>query len=313
MNGYIVIVGILFLVAGCVESEGAQQETGSDLNASPPPEAAPAEFSEDTGGIEGTVTDAELQTIGGALISIDGLDVTTESAQDGRFTFSRLTPGEYTLFAAALGYESVGKRVTVAAGAATPVALTLAPIPITEPYYEIQQAMGMLACAVDIQPVVGVAACGAPVINTTLSDRFLIVWQLGYPTEDWDGLVVETHWTSNQILSQGLSPIWEITGCPNDNDVTFDEGGGRSPVIFYVNEENITEVIDNAAEGKGCASSDENCNADDCLVVSRMFSEAETTQQAADVGLTWQQTYENFFTSFFHSSYPEGFTAKQDA
>lgn len=258
------------------------------------------------------MTDAELVPLAGALVSISDQGQTTTSAQDGGFAFSQVTPGQYAVYAALLGYESAGKSVNVVAGEVTGVQFSLAPIPIEEPFHQIMSAKGMLGCAVDIQPVVGVAACGLPVVNTTVSDRFLIVWTLGLPTENWDAAVFETHWTSNQVLSQGLNPIWEINACSNDNDVTFAEGGGRNPMIFYVNQSKIEEVIDNAANDKGCGSSEANCNEDDCKIHSRMFSEAETTGQTADVGLTIQQTYENFFSSFFDSTFPEGYSAKTD-
>lgn len=312
MRGYGTLVGVLFLMAGCVEASSAPPAASPNAFAPPPPSAAPAEFSEDTGGVEGTVTDAELQPVAGAVVSIKELETQTVAAEDGRFTFSKVPPGDYTMYAAALGYESVGKRIQVIVGEVTTVALALSPIPIVEPFYETKHAAGMLACAVDVQPVIGVAACGAPGVNTSVGDRFLLLWEWQYPVANWHGAVLETHWQSNQIFSQGLNPIWEVTPCHNDNDVTFDEGGGRSPMIFYVNETKIAEVIDNLAQDKGCDAGEENCQDEICIVQSRMFSEAETTQQAADLGLTWQQTYENFFTAFYHSTFPEGFTAKAD-
>lgn len=299
-----------FALSGCVGGSSKSSETAGPAEA--PPTARPAEISDETGGVEGTVLDPELVPVAGAQVAIAELNVETVSAQDGRFSFSQVAPGTYTLFALKLGYESAAKKIPVVAGEVTPVQVTIAPLPITEPYSVLMSAKGVLGCAVDIDGIIGVAACGLPVVNSTVGDRFLILWDLREPTPPWNGSVFETHWKSNQILGQGLNPIWEVEPCYNDNDVTFAEGGGRSPVIFRVDEDKTKLVLKNLRENRGCNAGKNNCNEEKCLVVSRMFTEAETTGTFPDVGFTIQQTYENFFTAFFFEPAPEDYTAKPD-
>lgn len=121
--------------AGCVQAES----TGAGPKGDAPGVASgPAEFDESTGGVEGTVTDTELQPLVGALIGILKSDVITEERtvvtdDVGHFSFSKVPPGEHTLAASALGYTAASKRVSVSVGAVTPVALALETLPIDEP------------------------------------------------------------------------------------------------------------------------------------------------------------------------------------
>src|ERR1041385_5369477 len=99
MRASALLVVALFTVglfAGCVGSSGA---SGAPRATSGPVGAAgPAEFNETTGGIEGSVTDAELTPVPGAIVGIPagpgfaGLQTTTDAS--GLYALSHVPPGK---------------------------------------------------------------------------------------------------------------------------------------------------------------------------------------------------------------------------
>ena len=308
------LVATLFLgvaVAGCV-GEGTAQEL-------PPPSVAPPpQVDVDTGAVEGLVHDDSLLPLDNAQIALGGTELTALSDAEGRFTFSNVVPGDHQLFVARLGFDSVAKRVNVVAGEVTTVDVTLTAIPITEPWSTVQSKRGLFGCGASWRPQDpatggGIAACGALSLyaNNTQFDQFYLAWDLSGTGDIWKGAVFETEWQSNQVLGQGLWPLWEPLNC----GIRFAEADGRSPIRTRLGEVELAEKLERASKSsdKDCK---ENCDDEDnCRFQSRMFPSAQSLGPSypADISIQVQQIYTNYLSEFYHAEGPVEFSAIADA
>lgn len=103
-----------FLLYGCLPIAGAQTNSamaGSTENQS--------------GSISGTLMDPAGAVLSGAQVSIPSNDRIAFSDQQGRFFFSGLQPGDYTIVVSYIGFQRLTKPVTVNPGATTSVSLQL--------------------------------------------------------------------------------------------------------------------------------------------------------------------------------------------
>src|SRR5687767_6276859 len=103
------------LFAGCIAGESSSTDPVASTQAAP--EASAATFDDDTGAVQGTIINDEGLPLANVLVGILETNAQTLTAQNGGFTFSNVPPGEYTVSATILGYESTSKRVTIEAGA----------------------------------------------------------------------------------------------------------------------------------------------------------------------------------------------------
>jgi hypothetical protein len=147
------LVGALCL-GGCVGAAGSDKKAVAPTVSS---SAAPATVTTDTGGIEGVVVNDEQLPIKGATVGLTEKALQTQTAVDGRFSFSNLEPREYTINAQSLGHESTAKKSTVTAGSVTNVTLTLKTMVVIETRQENYQYSGFLYWAV-VTPVARVAS-----------------------------------------------------------------------------------------------------------------------------------------------------------
>lgn len=118
-----------------MESTAEPAGNGANLQVA----SGPAAFDDTTGAITGTITDDELQPVGGAIIGILPSETITENFQvlsdeTGQFAFSRVPPGTHTLAGSALGYSSTSRSVSVDVGAVTDVALIVEKLAIKGPF-----------------------------------------------------------------------------------------------------------------------------------------------------------------------------------
>ncbi len=291
-------------LAGCTGGDGDASGVPNDVS-------GPADVTDDTGGIQGLVLSDEGLPVAGAQVALgtDG-DATTTDEQ-GRFTFSGVAPGSYQLFVQKLGFQTIGRSISVQAGDVTEVEVTVSAIQVAEPYHLTLNQEGLFGCGLSWRPAVvysGVAICG--VVGGDVDD-FLLEFHLEGPMDGWEEAsgVFETEWQSNQAAGRGLSVNWEKLGCSNVGDSRFVRTQGHNPHHGYVEGDHIESVRDD-----GCSSS--NCDGDDeCNIQSRVFSFPDTLGESApaDVGITIQQRYTNFMTAFFYEPGDVGFTALADA
>ena len=75
--------------------------------------------------VSGTVSGADGSALAGANVTVEGTDMGASSNQDGSFTISGLSDGDYTLTASYIGYDAASATVSVSGGQAANVNLTL--------------------------------------------------------------------------------------------------------------------------------------------------------------------------------------------
>lgn len=309
----VMLMFVAVALSGCIGGDTEPDQ------ADPEPLGAPATFDETTGGIEGVVVDTEGLPIPQAVVGIPEAGEDTTTTESGRFAFSNLDPGTYTLFAQKLGYESKGKSVQVAAGEATTIDIELVELAITDPYTTQVIQSGLFGCGASWRPAVffsGIAACGvlSLFLNLTQYDQFLLDWEIRDDIVGWNGSAFEMHWESNQIAGKGLWMLWEV--CANDRETRFASVNGESPLRVHVNSSVVHGVIHNGTyNDDACGAADDRCNDDECAFISRVFSMPQTLGESspADIGVTFQQRFEQIHTAFFYEPGPEDFTAIPDA
>jgi hypothetical protein len=112
-----------------------------------------------TGTITGTVRNAaNNQPIGGASVSLVGLNLSTTSAGDGAYTLSNVPPGTHTLSTSATGFAASTIQVTVVSGQTLNQNVSLAP--------SVGTVTGTVRNAANANPIVGAMIS---VVGTNLS------------------------------------------------------------------------------------------------------------------------------------------------
>jgi TonB-dependent receptor len=87
--------------------------------------AAPVPAQNQSGSISGTLTDQGSAVLRGAEISIPSNGMIVSTDQQGRFFFSGLQPGSYTISVSYIGFQKLTKTVTVTSGESTTVNMQL--------------------------------------------------------------------------------------------------------------------------------------------------------------------------------------------
>jgi len=90
------------------------------------PAAAHAAIAGDT--LRGSVVDTAAEPVSGATVSIAELNRTTTVGKDGRFAFSDVAPGRYTVVASRVGYAAASERVIVPQAEPLRIALHASPL-----------------------------------------------------------------------------------------------------------------------------------------------------------------------------------------
>jgi hypothetical protein len=300
---------VLALFSGCVGSQA--KSAGATASSTI---AAPATFDSGTGGLDGLVHDDNLLPLADAQVGLLGTDIapaTTDAA--GKFSFSHLAPGNYKVAAQRLGYEATAKAVDVPSGAVATVDLTLVAVAVKEAFSEVLHGRGLFGCGMSWRPAVlvsGIAVCG--VVAGTQFDDFLLRFKLTGSTKDWKGAVYEMRWKSSQAFGKGLSVNFEVDGCSNTAKSTFQRIRGSSPLRAWQNTSVVEDRLANNTDS-GC-SSKTNCTPKACTIQSRVFSNPDTlgASSPADVGITIQQTFEQFISVFYNGEAPLTYTVVTD-
>src|SRR5919112_2574237 len=81
-----------------------------------------------TGSVAGRVVAAEVDSaLAGALVSIEGFQISRQTDAAGNFRFTEVTPGKHVILARRIGYAPLRRTIRVRAGAETTVDLVLQP------------------------------------------------------------------------------------------------------------------------------------------------------------------------------------------
>lgn len=183
---------LLLLVSGCF---GGSDSGPAATTPAPEGPQVFAEFTQDTGAIEGAVVDESILPVANATVNLtkassqsEILDTATTD-EEGRFAFSLLDPGAYRVATQARGFAKAFSLVTVEAGTATSVQVIVGAVASEEPYVDVQIWNGFIPC--ELAVLVTVFPCHAAVAGEP--DNYHT-----FPVEDgWVGLVAETSWAQD--------------------------------------------------------------------------------------------------------------------
>jgi carboxypeptidase family protein len=192
-----VLLIVSVFLAGC--SSDAKQPTA--VNAP----AAPAEFDDTTGGVEGIVTDRESVPIAGAQVGILALGLATMTDGAGGFSMSKVPPGTHSLDVTAIGFDAQRETLEIRAGEVSRPEVRLARIATEESYSLHETRDGYIACGTGTYVLTQVA-CGAADSN----QRFLFKYNI---TQNMTAILWEMTWQSTQALSKDLVLNLERDGC----------------------------------------------------------------------------------------------------
>lgn len=218
-------------LAGC--GKAAAPEAADPIG-----EAALA-FEGETGIVRGTISDTDGLPVPGALVGLQGL---TQVAADatGAFRFLNVPVGEHTLLAAALGYESGERQVTVALDQEVVADIALERMVLEEPYHETVTKAGHICMQLNVGGQTsgtgttfngGNAACGSA---GSIFQSFDV-------EADLKTLVAEMQWTPTSgitapelrlLIWQGGSRTGVFT-C----EFCYGEARGPSPVVLRIDED----------------------------------------------------------------------------
>ncbi len=313
--------------AGCVQEPSTPDGKDADVPAAPP-----AEFDENTGGIEGTVFDEEGAPVPNVQVAVQAasaepLTILTDAV--GKFSFSSLAPGTYQVFASALGYESAAKAVAVTAGESTSAQFVLVKITLINAYHEILMFKGFFDCTW---------------ANPTGSGNCGYIGQ----TNGTTGNPLEPQWVNskrkwNYLAGPGaMSVLHDLTWTPGSfatgskmgmtlshgplEDGTqrtgthrFCAASGFNPVQLQWTREDIEddgECLTGSAQVGGSIAGPPTIDPEGLLLqsfVSTGVGQVPVLNEDLPVGVAYQQPFDLYVSLFYGEESPEGFTAFVDA
>lgn len=210
-----------------------------------------------------------------------------------------MEPGTYTLLVQRLGYESVARRVSVAADATVEVAIRLVPIAVEEAYHLTFIFRGHITCSAGLIAVRLITVCGTtgtPVGNVTVDPNEKNEFrQNGTPA--LKTVVGEVVWVANapfaaKALQLNLYQNWRCTPfCSSDHQ--YGSAGGPSPL-----------VLRSSAPFAGLKQKP--------ATISHFVAVAGSTSDPPFIILVFQQDFNFYSTHFFGAEAPEDFAARPD-
>jgi hypothetical protein len=301
-----VLVVVVLLLAGCVVSEDKAPK-GTEGPASAPDAA----FSEDTGGVKGTVVTDETSPIAGAAVSLSPLGVSGVTASDGSFSFSNIAPGRYTVFAASLGYEAGAQQVEVLAGEVKTVTMILSAIAIVEPRTEVYGPFnGFMQCRMSTPLSSG--ACGfLPLVgNTTITSVWTndkVIWNFGkFTSEDFSAIVFESRWTpSSAATNPNMNQIFSYDGRPGTH-WWADVGSSSSPI-------NLVWIRGEEGPGGQIPSGTPDEHKEPTMNHTLRTWITIPFASVPPVEMAYEMRFEMMVTVYYSSLPPEGYSAFADA
>lgn len=255
-----------------------------------------------TGVLRGVVVDAAVRPVANATVTLVATGQATATSADGLFGFSQVPPGTHFLEITRLGYFAVQQSAEVVAGDPEPpiVKVVLTADVGYIPYSNLLVYDGWIECTTSV-----FVACGTPntlepifcegfdpfppiCYGNLTNDRF--TWNFYYdPNMTW--LQTEMSWESTQSLSAELTLEMETLDDDCEDDDYYFNASGPSPIVWSANASVIedTEMIFGP----------------DCPVYYSIFSGDVAGQPA---GVTLQQGFKAFSTSFYQYTPPEGWS-----
>lgn len=277
------------------------------------------ELGDTEGAVRVVVLDDSLNPVVDATVGLDG-EHQAETAMDGVADFRPVAAGEHVVSASKFGFTEASRAMTVEAGVVAEVVLTIEATASLGAYFETVIQNGIVGCSAAAKAgspsSAPIGVCGTLTsAGTNPLDTFALDWPINPQAETLSGFWGETTWISSQVFGSGMSITWfaaetGFTGSafasPEDQDVRVVltvEGvspiGARLPI----------DIVRNVA---GDVVSTPLCDAEECFLISGHYVSAETSGLAIDLGVSFQQRYEDFLTSFHNMPLPDAFTVVPD-
>jgi len=282
---------VLFL-AGCTGGGGSAQSVSAPSEAS---------FGEDEGAVNGRVYDEEILPVVDANVGLLELKLETRTDAEGRFIFSHLVPGNYTLGVARLGYEPYAKHVTVTAGASLDVDVTLKVIQVRTAYKEIWTDRGFFECS--WHGPIWAGPCFFPGPETPQPNNKR-AWN--YPVgAGLETLVNELRWGANSLATGSM--LRETFSYAN-----------RTTGHWYCDAEGNSVLQLRWDRAKGCVSGGDQLPSAEPKVVPLEGQQVRTFVNSGaagppigltEMGMAFQQSFEIWTSEFYWEAAPEGYTA----
>lgn len=184
-----IVIAFAVLFSGCI----AGGATDAPISSHAPVASGPAEYDDTTGAIEGFVTDEEIAPVAGAIVGLLEMpEKIVSTDEQGRFAFSILVPGTYTVAVQKLGYDSSAQRVDVLAGQTSASKIILSVQPIEEPWAELIIHRGIIENGVGVVRTATCTNCGTDETRYHFPD--------GAIPADWQAILIEVTWNTADYL-----------------------------------------------------------------------------------------------------------------
>jgi hypothetical protein len=231
-------LAVTMLLAGCTSSSQPGGAAAIVIEQT----AADPLVDENRGALTGLVLDEEARPLAAAAVALLPGFLTTKSAQDGGYTISLVEPGRYTVHASLLGYRAPDYAVEIRAGEVTQLHLTLEPIPVVVPRFQVVGPYdGFAQCYMSTPSSSG--PCGfLPVVGST---PVTSIWtnnknslEFRFTGDDWQQIVFEARWVpSTAATNPKMNMIFSYTNRTSTHWFA-DAGASLSPIKFtYVRGE----------------------------------------------------------------------------
>lgn len=317
------MLALVLLVAPLAGCLGGDDDGGQGI------QKQRADVTDQTGGIEGVVTDAAVQPVVGANVTLVETGKTTQTADDGSYAFSRVAPGEHSLRFEASGYVPARETVTVQAGQAAAVDMILTHLSLQEPFIQQIELNGFVECGIGwkqeaaevISPLLydsALAACAVPNLylgGNTTNDRFLHYFELEAPIGtvvyelDWDG-------GDTPATNPPLRTIMEVEGFINQNGSRIMDVRGHSPIHVRLEADDWQDLSQNFTERceglNGSEEDDDWCGHNfwdnGWPMALRVFATGSCFETPASACLVLQQEFTHYVSAFYNQAAPEGFS-----
>ena len=190
------LLTLALVLSGCAGTSATTntdpQQPGSDV-------VAQGEQLPDAASLSGLVLDESQLPIPNAIVGILELALQASTDAGGAFRFTNLAPGSYVVSAAALGFNSASKRLTLEPNAELNQVFTLTIIPIDVPYHEINGPYdGYFTCKLGTPSQS--AACGSVLLISFRVDDLLYSGDRAFQwynmtSDNYRTVIGELEWT----------------------------------------------------------------------------------------------------------------------
>jgi hypothetical protein len=260
------------------------------------------------GTIRGQVLTEEGLPVPEADVGLRERNQNTTTDASGRFAFTGIPDGTYTLDVAKLGFESSGVQISLTKGEAAETTVRLAAIATATPHTEVLPFSGRFECSYALADTFW-HGCGYPAHSSVFpSDTNLAEYDKGLG--------------ATQIVHE-LS--WEATSLATGSNLDFSvvQGGGREGCQWYANafgpspiriQVTVGEQFENADSPYPTGTCGDNVvNELDKNLGVLILSSPTYAGGVATAGLTLQQSFEGFVSVFYHQEAPADYSALPDA